>query len=391
MTPLQTLPKTRDGAGDAGGLRGMRRPAVAAALALAVLIAGGCSGGETAVSSQGAGQAGAAGGGNDRTSSEAASPSADGADTSGGAGRVRKGRGGATGSGSAASAGATATGLAKRPRIPRGVTPGYMVFDTAAGKVTTQYRAHARYRSASVVKILIALDYLQSRPRGSAIPKSDLALLQPMLRSSHDNAATALWRRGGQTAIIKRMVRRLKLTDSGPPPADKPGFWGYTAISAADIVKVYRYLLDRAEPAHRDFILGNLRKATQCGADGFDQYFGIPRAVPKPWAIKQGWSGYGSVPPVRCVKVRANSMPPLRAGSDGAATARNASASSPSSAGVPGVDFTRPVLHTTGLVGTGDRFIIVLLTSQPAGATWQSSVSRMTTLTKGVYRAGGGR
>jgi hypothetical protein len=272
-----------------------------------------------------------------------------------------------------------------------------MVFDTAAGKVTTHYRSHARYRSASVVKILIALDYLQSRPRGAAIPKGDLALLQPMLRASHDNAATALWRRGGQTAIIKRMVRRLKLTDSGPPPADKPGFWGYTAISAADIVKVYRYLLERAAPAHRDFILGNLRRASQCGADGFDQYFGIPRAVPKPWAIKQGWSGYGSVPPVRCVKVRSNSMPPLLAKADGASAAGNAAASSASSASpassteVPGVDFTRPVLHTTGLAGKDDRFIIVLLTSQPAGATWQSSVSRMTTLTKGVYRAGGGR
>lgn len=376
LTPQRTFRKSRDGVGEPGGLRGMRRPAVAAALALAVLAAGGCSGGEEI--SREAGRAGAAGGGGDRASSAAAGPSAAGTDASGAAGRVREG---GENTGGDASAGATAAGLAKRPRIPRGVTPGYMVFDTATGKVTAHYRAHARYRSASVVKILIALDYLQSRPRGSAIPKRDLALLQPMLRSSHDNAATVLWRRGGQTAVINRMIKRLKLTDSGPPPAGKPGFWGYTAISAADIVKVYRYLLERAPAEHRDFILGNLRKATQCGADGFDQYFGIPRAVPKPWAVKQGWSGYGSVPPVKCAKIRANTLT-APAVTD-ASTANHAAGVT-----VPGVDFSRPVLHTTGVVGENDRYIMVLLTSQPAGATYQSSMSRITTLARGVYRAG---
>ena len=57
-------------------------------------------------------------------------------------------------------------------------------------------------------------------------------------------------------------------------------------------------------------------------------------------------------------------------------------------AGAPGVDFTRPVLHTTGLVGRNERFIMAVLTSQPRGATWQSSVARITALTKEVYRAG---
>jgi len=330
--------------------RGVRRPVACALLAVAVLAAGGCGGG-------------------------AASPET----SQAGAGTA------STGGGTAASQGApraAAEAVAPaRPRIPKGVTPGYMVFDTRTGKVTAQYRAHARYRSASVVKILIALDYLQSRPKGAAIPRRDLALLQPMLRASHDDAATALWRRGGQRAIIQRMVRRLKLTDSAPPPASKPGFWGYTAISAADVVKIYRYLLERADPAHRDFILGNLRKATKCGADGFDQTFGIPRAVPRPWAVKQGWSGYGMTPPVPCARTRASSLTATPAAATTAAARRAA-------AGAPGVDFTRPVLHTTGLVGRNERFIMAVLTSQPRGATWQSSVARITALTKEVYRAG---
>src|SRR5690606_1466298 len=198
-----------------------------------------------------------------------------------------------------------AEAVTRRPRIPKGVTPGYMVFDTKTGKVTAQYRAHARYRSASVVKVLIALDYLESRPRGSAIPKRDLALLQPMLRSSHDDAASALWRRGGQRAIIQRMARRLRLTDSGPPPADKPGYWGYPAVSAPGVVKVYGYRLERADPGRGAFILGKLRKAAKGGAGGFYQYFGIPDAAPRPWAVRQGWSGCGMTPPVPCARTRA--------------------------------------------------------------------------------------
>ncbi|WP_229788543.1 hypothetical protein [Thermopolyspora flexuosa] len=347
MTPL----RSRGGPAMGRAARGVRRPVASALLAVAMLAAAGCAGGAAPQETRQAGP-GTAGGG---APQGAAAP----------AGGAR----------------AAAEAVTRRPRIPKGVTPGYMVFDTKTGKVTAQYRAHARYRSASVVKVLIALDYLESRPRGSAIPKRDLALLQPMLRSSHDDAASALWRRGGQRAIIQRMARRLRLTDSGPPPADKPGYWGYTAISAADVVKIYRYLLERADPAHRAFILGNLRKATKCGADGFYQYFGIPDAAPRPWAVKQGWSGYGMTPPVPCARTRASSLTATPAAATTAAARRAA-------AGAPGVDFTRPVLHTTGLVGRNERFIMAVLTSQPRGATWQSSVARITALTKEVYRAG---
>jgi hypothetical protein len=251
-----------------------------------------------------------------------------------------------------------------------------MVFDRAARRVTVHGNAHHRFRSASVVKILIALDYLATRGAGTEIPANDLALLRSMLRASDDDAATTLWTRGGRVRVIERMVTALGLTDTGPPPAGKPGFWGYTAISAADVVRIYRYLLD---PAHRrvgDFIMGHLRRATQCAADGFDQYFGIPAALPRPWAIKQGWSGYGSVPPERCVRVGTSGYRP-RTPTSGRRAA-------------PGVDLVRPVLHTTG-AGPGDRMIVAVLSLQPAGSPWATSVARLTGFTKAVYRAGGGR
>ncbi|WP_214110631.1 hypothetical protein [Acrocarpospora catenulata] len=241
----------------------------------------------------------------------------------------------------------------KRVVVPSGVTAGYVVFDRQARRVTVSRNVHKRFRSASVVKLLIAIDHLED------VAKPDLAVLRPMLRVSDDDAATALWRRGGQGKIILRMAKRLKLTDTSPPPADKPGFWGYTAISALDIAKVYRYLLEKAEPKVRDTIMGELRKAEPCGSDGFDQYFGIPRAVPRPWAVKQGWSGYGSVPPSKCVR------------------ARTATAD---------VDFVHPVLHTTGVIG--DRYIMVLLTTQTTA--WADATKKITKLARDVYRAAPG-
>lgn len=278
-----------------------------------------------------------------------------------------------------ASVPAGAVGLRAPVRVPAGVTAGYVVVDLGTGKVTARHQEHHRFRSASVVKILIALDYLE-RHKGPT-PKKDLGLLVPMLRGSDDNAATALWRRGGQGRIVQRVARKLGLADTGPPPVAKPGFWGYTAISASDIALVYRYLLERADPPVRDFILGQLRKAWQCASDGFDQYFGIPRAVPRPWAVKQGWSGFGAVPPVKCVKATTTSLPMSSLASSRSGTA--ASGLATHSAAPNPVDFSRPVLHTTGVIG--DRLIMVVLTLQPPGASFAGSAKRVTRLARDVY------
>ncbi|WP_217370407.1 D-alanyl-D-alanine carboxypeptidase family protein [Nonomuraea antri] len=255
------------------------------------------------------------------------------------------------------------------PRVPAGTTASWLVYDRTAGRFVATRNAHRKFRSASVVKILIAIDYLERRTK---VPAADARLLKIMLRSSDDDAASTFWDRGGKGAIVTRMARKLGLADTTPPPASKPGFWGYVSLSAYDIVRTYRYLLDRADPRVRDTILGHLRQATPCGSDGFDQTFGIPDALPRPWAVKQGWSGFGTTPPVRC-DVSAKSAPLSW-------IARHATGS-----GIP--DYGRPVLHSTGLVGRGDRHIVAVLTAHPAGSTWSGSVKRITTLTRALYRS----
>ncbi|GAA4917554.1 hypothetical protein HD597_005710 [Nonomuraea thailandensis] len=275
---------------------------------------------------------------------------------------------------------AHAAEAAAPPRVPAGTTAAWVVFDRQAGKIVATRNAHRKYRSASVVKILIAIDYLERR---KSVPAADAKLLKVMLRSSDDDAASAFWDRLGKGQIIVRQARRLGLSDTTPPPASYPGFWGYTSLSAYDIVRTYRYLLDRAEPRVRDTILGHLRRSTPCGTDGFDQTFGIPDGVPRPWAVKQGWSGFGTTPPVRCdARTAAVSYR-----SDAAATGAPISwiAQRATGTGVP--DYGRPVLHTTGLAGQGDRYVLAVLTAHPAGGTWSSSVKRTTTLTRDLYRS----
>ncbi|MGP3959613.1 hypothetical protein ACTWPT_26750 [Nonomuraea sp. 3N208] len=39
------------------------------------------------------------------------------------------------------------------------------------------------------------------------------------------------------------------------------------------------------------------------------------------------------------------------------------------------------MLYTTGLVGKGERYVMAVLTTHPAGSTWSASVKRITTRT----------
>jgi hypothetical protein len=76
---------------------------------------------------------------------------------------------------------------------------------------------HKQYRSAPVVKLFIALDYLESHGPDYEIPADDLSLLEPMLRSSNDDAASTLWVRDGWEEIVNRMIAKIGLADTAPP------------------------------------------------------------------------------------------------------------------------------------------------------------------------------
>ncbi|MDG6102962.1 hypothetical protein Daura_40375 [Dactylosporangium aurantiacum] len=252
--------------------------------------------------------------------------------------------------------------------VPAGVTAGIVIFDRRQGTFVVAQKASWRFRSASLVKLLIALDYFWDRGPSYTAPAADRPKLDIMLRSSDDTAATGLWKARGQRDIVTRMVQRLGLQDTAPPPASQPGYWGYTAVSAGDLVRVYRYILDEAPAPVRDVIMGDLHQSTKCGTDRYDQSFGIPSSFRKPWSAKQGWSGFGDDPATPCVTDA--SLP--RGGGPG----RFVDAAAPNQP-----DMSGEVLHTTGTVGDGDRYVVAVLSVHPNGTQFAKAAAALTKLT----------
>jgi hypothetical protein len=252
--------------------------------------------------------------------------------------------------------------------VPAGVTAGIAVFDRKTGTFLSQVHPTTQFRSASLVKLFIALDYLWNRGPTYAVPAADRPRLEVMLRSSDDNAATSFWKADGSEQIVTRMISRLHLQNTAPPPAERRG-WGFTAVTAGDLVRVYRYLLDEAPAPVREFVMSNLHASTKCGTDAFDQSFGIPTAFQgRPWAAKQGWSGFGDTPATPC-KPRPSAV--------AASTTERFTA-------VPASIMGGVVLHTTGTVGAGDRFIVAVLTHTPSGASFARATSTLTQLVRSL-------
>jgi hypothetical protein len=247
--------------------------------------------------------------------------------------------------------------------LPQTLTAGIAVFDRDAGQFVHQQDADRQFRSASVVKLLIALDFLWDLGPEYDVPPADRARLEVMLRSSDDDAASYYWEQLGGAAIVDRMVERLGLTHTAGPPASHPGFWGYVAITAADTVRIYRYLLEEAPLPVREYVMGELHQATRHGTDGFDQYFGIASVFETGYSIKQGWSGFNGSSGHRSDKAKPQSV----------------------------VDLVNDALHTTGTVGADDRSIVAVFTLHPSGTPYEEAYAAVTQLTAGLTVPGGVR
>lgn len=201
--------------------------------------------------------------------------------------------------------------------VASSATVGVLVYDRTWSENVVVDNPDATFETASLVKLLVALDALERNKSAE--------LVHRMLARSDDNIASSLWR----VDLVERWGDEIGLTGTAPPQS--PGRWGDTPTTARDVACVYRYILEQSP--HRDVIMNALRDAAPQGADGSDQTFGIPDAVgDSPSAVKQGWA---------CCR-------------------------------------TSRVLHTSGLVGDDDRYIVVALTAHPSEMDW-GTASRHTT------------
>src|SRR5574337_709747 len=173
-------------------------------------------------------------------------------------------------------------------------------------RVTHQLVTNGNTRTiatASVAKLFIADDLLLRRSQGpmsadelqtqrpqGPLSTDDRAALDIMLRSSDDGAAEKFWNLDGGNAIITRVAARYGLSTTGPP---SDGAWWNTISTAADLARYYDMLLDGSgglPPDRANIIINDLAQSSPIGIDGYPQRFGIPDGLyAEPVAVKQGW------------------------------------------------------------------------------------------------------
>jgi beta-lactamase class A len=150
-----------------------------------------------------------------------------------------------------------------------------------------RYRAYRTAPSASVVKAMLMVAYLNRRSvRHRRLRGPDFALLSPMIRRSDNVAATRVRDIVGNGALwhLARRVHMRRFHTAAN--------WGETQITAADqsrlFLRIDRFVVRR----HRRAAMRLLNTITP------SQRWGVARARPRGWALyfKSGWgSGSGAV------------------------------------------------------------------------------------------------
>ena len=214
-------------------------------------------------------------------------------------------------------------------RVP-GATVGLALWDTGTGELLASVNGDRQFYTASVVKLLMALDVLHTG--GWHAPgDAQRARIAAMLSASADDAADAYWHAGGRGAIVTRMATLMNLPDTTPPRVSDQ--WEMTRTTPNDLVTAYRYLTTEVPPEAREPVLDGLATTRARAADGFPQHFGLPDGLPGlPYAVKQGW-----------------------------------------------MEISRSVvLNTTGLAGEDYRYVAVLLTELPRGTGFPTGRAALT-------------
>jgi hypothetical protein len=199
---------------------------------------------------------------------------------------------------------------------------GAAVLDRKTGMLALGTDGTAQFYSASVVKLYTVVAILHRVDAGGlTLTATDRSDIQRALVASDDNAMDALWVKFGGAQTVSQTISLVGLKDSKPPAVASQ--WGETKISARDVAAVYDYVLRSMSPASRNMIMDALGHAQDKGADGFDQAFGLIARPRQPnVAAKQGWMWISS-------------------------------------------DFD---LHTTGVLGSEDRYVVVILSKNPANS-----------------------
>jgi hypothetical protein len=165
--------------------------------------------------------------------------------------------------------------------------PGSVSFAVRTPKRLWGHRMYTDVRSASVVKAMLLVAYLNHRAvKDRPLRDADRALLRPMIRVSDNIAATRVRDVVGNAAL-ERLARRARMRRFRVDP-----WWGRSTINAAGQSRFFLRLPELTVRRHRAYALRELAAIVP------EQRWGIGEVIPRGWTahFKGGWgSGTGLV------------------------------------------------------------------------------------------------
>jgi hypothetical protein len=136
-------------------------------------------------------------------------------------------------------------------------------------------RLHAHFETASVVKVMMLVAYLQLLgERHRSLNASDTSLLYPMIHISDNEAASAVLAIVGAAAVA-RIARESGMTDYAPGV----GWWAYTQTSAADQARFFFALQQLIPPQFYAYARGLLSGIEP------SQSWGVPPVARPRWQV----------------------------------------------------------------------------------------------------------
>jgi Beta-lactamase enzyme family len=136
-------------------------------------------------------------------------------------------------------------------------------------------RLHEHFQTASVVKVMMLVAYLQMlHAQHRTLDAAGMSLLYPMIHISDNEAASAVLAIVGERALA-RVARESGMTDYAPGV----GWWAYTQTSAADQARLF-FALERLIPrrfyGYARWLLANIEPS---------QSWGIPPVARPTWQV----------------------------------------------------------------------------------------------------------
>jgi hypothetical protein len=176
----------------------------------------------------------------------------------------------------------------------------WALMDRKTGAIAGAENITATNSSESMIKAWIVSDFLRTMAAGGVTPSSkQLEVATRAIVNSDDDAAQQLYQKGGSDAVVQRLIRTCRLTDT----KIYSGWWSRTQISARDAVRMGNCIADgrAAGPKWTKFVLATMMKVrgttaaadqhAKTGGGRWGIIDGLPKEIIKQGvSIKNGWT-----------------------------------------------------------------------------------------------------